>query len=720
LEPREGITAAGQRRVGLQQCENEHLMLKRKRENSVGRTFRLLRREKSSRRSFPLLSVLAAAQAAACGGGDDRATPPGGARPSILLVTLDTTRSDAIGPESTTAATPAFNALAARGRRFRQAYATAPETLPSHASMLTGLYPAGHGIHENARRLSAGHALLAEALQRAGYRTSAFVSAFVLDRRFGLERGFGVYDDEMAGGVERSARATTDRAIADLSQAHDGPRFMWVHYFDPHAPYEPPEPYRARRSGSAYHGEIEAMDAELGRLVEAFERSAAGAPAAIIVAADHGEGLGDHGESQHGHLAYQSTMHVPLVIAGPGVDAGPVDPPVSTRRVFHTILDWAGLGGEGSLRGAPPDDVVLGEAMRPFLSYGWQPQVMAVAGRQKAILTDTTELYDVIADPGETRDLSREQSMPAAMRTVAEDYPIPNPRAAASAAREATAEDRQKLASLGYVSASASPVVRRDAPRPVKMTGLFDTIERASALFVAERYVEAIPLLEQIRRADPNNLDATLRLATAWSMRGQRDRAMQAFRQAAALAPQSIDVKLYVALHEARGPGWADAAPLLEQVLEGAPDRVPAIEALAAIRERQGRLPDVLALRERLYALRAPSPVEAAQLGLLAMRLERTQAAIAWLERARAAQGATFRNNLELGVLYLADRRFVEARDALDRIPASHPEYPMALFKRAQVSVLLNEPDKAARIARAREHADETTRALIAAERLFR
>ena len=255
--------------------------------------------------------------AAGCHRAPAPAPPP--VRPSILLITLDTTRADAIGPDAAGVATPAFNAIAARGRRFRQAYATVPETLPSHISMMTGLYPAGHGVHENARYLAASVPVAAERLQQAGYRTSAFVSSFVLSRRFGLARGFDVYADTLGAANERTSRQTTDAALADLAAGSDKPRFLWVHYYDAHYPYAPPEPFSSQYGTNTYLGEIAAMDEQLGRLVKAFEEQTKG-PAAVAVVADHGEGLGDHGEAQHGDLLYQSTMHVPLVLAGPGVD----------------------------------------------------------------------------------------------------------------------------------------------------------------------------------------------------------------------------------------------------------------------------------------------------------------------------------------------------------------------------------------------------------------
>lgn len=639
--------------------------------------------------------------------------------PSILLVTLDTTRADAIGPEAAGIETPAFNALAARGRRFRQAYATVPETLPSHTSMMTGLYPAGHGVHENARYFSGSSPVLAERLRQAGYRTGAFVSAFTLARRFGLARGFDIYDDELTTGLaERAGRETTDKVLAYLSQESKQPLFLWVHYYDPHYPYTPPEPFRSRYKKSPYLGEVAAMDEQLGRLVEAFERQNKNkGPTAVVIVGDHGEGLGEHGESQHGNLLYQATVRVPLLLVGPGIRAGVSDTPVSTRRVFHTILDWAGLEKANSLRGPEPE-IVLAEAMKPFVSFGWQPQVMAVSGRRKAIFAGRLEVYDAVADPAEARDLASRGDVPRPILTALREYPVPSPEGQ-PAAGSLSSEDLRKLASLGYISASASPAVRKNAPRPADMSRLFDVIEKASGLFVREKYAEAIPLFERVLAEDPGNLDAALRLASAHSALGHEERALEAFRKASDIAPDSQDVRTYLALHYARGKQWERAAPLLERIVAETPDRLPALEALAVVRERQGRASEAISLRQKIYGMREPSAMELVRLGELTMSAGQTPLAIEAFEKARALQGASFGHDLELGVLYLAAGRMPEAKTSLDRVAPSHPSYPMALFKRAQVSVLLHEPDQAARIAIARERADATTRKLIASERLF-
>ena len=634
--------------------------------------------------------AIAALLLASCGGASPTPATPPAHRPSILLVTLDTTRADAIGPEASGVETPSFNAIAARGRRFRQAYAAVPETLPSHLSMMSGLYPAGHGVHENARYVPASVSLIAQRLHDAGYRTSAFVSAFVLASRFGLSRGFDRYDDTFpAGASERDARATTSAAIADLASQASGPRFLWVHYYDPHAPYTPPEPFWSKYTKNPYLGEVAAMDEQIGRLVSAFEQRAA-APVAVIIAADHGEGLGEHGEAQHGYLLYQSTMHVPLVIAGPGVSPSLDDTPVSTRRIFFTVLDWAGLGADYSLRSVR-DEIVLGEAMKPFLEFGWQPQTMAVAEHYKSILAGKVETYDVIADPRETNNLGSGAAVPLGMRKELESYPAPSPEVA-RAPGNLDEEAKRRLAALGYVNASAVPTVRKDAPRPADMTALFPLIERASGLFVEKKYAEVIPLLEQILAKDPHNLDAALRLAVSHSGLGHNPQALAAFQRAAGIAPKSQDVRTYLALHYARTTDWERAVPLLEQVVAESPDRLTAVEALAALKVRQGRS---------------------------AMDRGQTADAIAALERARQLAPAGFKSDLELGVLYLAARRFDMSRDALDRALRANPDDPMALFKRAQVSVLLREADAPARIARAKERADAVTRPLIENEKLF-
>jgi Tfp pilus assembly protein PilF len=309
---------------------------------------------------------------------------------------------------------------------------------------------------------------------------------------------------------------------------------------------------------------------------------------------------------------------------------------------------------------------------------------MAVAGTMKAIEAGRLESYDLASDPREAHDLGAGANLPAAMRKGLDDYPLPSV-GAASSSQAIDAETRARLASLGYLNASSPPVFRKDAPRPADMVALLPVIERAAGLFEARDYAAAIPLLEQIRAKDPHNLDATLQLATCESSLGRNAAAEAMFREAAAIAPDNPDVRVYLALHYARVHDWARAAPLLQQASQQFPDRAPVVEAM----------------------------------GQMAMEAGRTADAIAAFEHLRALQGAAFLNDLDLGVLYMDARRFDEARQALDRVAPGSPNYPMAVFKRAEVSVLLHEPDAASRIAVARAHADAETRPLIARDRLF-
>lgn len=692
------------------------------------------------RRLRTLLFGLAPLVFAACPSESGSNAERSGAPPSILLVTLDTTRADAVGYESKGPETPNLDALAASGLRFSQAYTTAPQTFPAHASMLTGLYPKDHGVRENGRTFSVpappGREPLAALFAKGGYHTAAFVSGFPLARAFGLSFGFESYDDDFgAGKAERSAQATTDRALAFLTNngpAAGHPLFLWVHYYDPHDPYEPPEPFRSRYAKDPYLGEIASMDHEFGRLLAAFQSRSAATGWRAIVVGDHGEGRGEHGEAFHGHLVYQGTMRVPLVVAGSAgsADLGPGvrDEPVSTRRVFDTILGWAGLeaaGAEASLI-SPRPEIVLGEAMMPFLDYGWQPQAMAIENRIKVIRSGVTEVYDLASDPHELTDLAGRTEPKREVRAALSDYlaKLPTSPAASPSDIALSDEDKKRLASLGYVAGGDAPTaLAPDAPNPKDRTELFRDLDLGSARFVREDYAGALPPLERVAAKDPNNATARLRLAVAWSILGKEGKAAEQFAAARRLRPDSLDLRAYEGLHLLRFGHESQAAPLLASVLAADPGRVAALEGLAAIREHEGNAPEAARLLEQVIGKKSAPGPELARLGLLRMATGDTPGALDAFERARALEGDRFGHDLEMGVCYLSARRFAEARDALDRaighLPAKHPDLPMALFKRAEVAVLLHEPESAGHIRRAWERADATTRTLLERDTLL-
>ena len=659
-----------------------------------------------------------------CGGGLDRsdekqAERPQG-RPSILLVTLDTTRADHLGLESGSEATPNLDALARRGLYFSAAYSTVPTTLPSHVSMMTGLYPAEHGIRENGRQVGEDQVLLAERLGELGYRRAAFVSGYPLVSKSGLGRGFELYDDDFGPSVvERTAGGTIKEALAYLAREGHGPTFVWVHLYDPHEPYSALGPSNARFAANPYLAEIAWMDSALGKLIEGFESWAGSENFRILVIADHGEGRGDHGETLHGNLLYQETMRVPLIIAGSGIEPGRVTRPVSSRRVFDTVLGWAGATNSRSLL-SDWSEPVMGEAMKPFLHYGWQPQVMAVDGDLKVIRSGDVEVYDLSTDPGETKNLQGTVTLSRALREAVRAYPF-IPESARQTERTAVSEeDRQRLASLGYVGWEGPAVLREGAPSPREMIHLFADLDRASRFFVRRNYAEAIDSFQRVLKQDPNNLMVALRLAVAHSARGHDEQADRYFARARAIDPSSVDVRHYQAMAYCQRGRWEDAEPLLVSVVAQMPKRLPALQCLSRVRHYQGRFSDAATLLERVAALQeAPGPT-LLEVGRLRMFAQDTAGAIRAYEQASSELGSEFGHFLDLGVCYMAEGRFVEARAALERVSINDSRSPMVLFKRAQLSVLLNEPDSAERIRQAYRFADSRVRYLIEHESLFK
>ena len=426
---------------------------------------------------FPNLCVFTIVTlVAGCRAGDTPSNPA--VRPNVLLVTIDTLRADHVGSYGhASASTPTIDALALRGVRFDTSVVHAPLTGPSHASILTARTPLGHGFRNNS-----GYVLppqirtAAEDFRDAGYRTAAFVSAFPLDRRFGFDRGFETYDDRLPRGndrrrtpyVERFADATTDAALRWLDTAgpaqttRAAPWFLWVHYYDPHAPYEPPADLAARFPQAPYDGEIAFVDRELARLLRALDAKGQSGRTIVLLTADHGESLGQHGEGTHGIFVYDATLRVPWVMAGPGIAAGRVSRTVARSiDVLPTLADFAGLPPrkevEGrSLRPAADgremaDEPTYAESLYPELELGWAPLHAWRTASVKYIKAPRAELYDLTQDGAETKNRAGEE--PARVdnlnRTVEAALRSPTPSAPTASVDPETAE---RLRALGYAS----------------------------------------------------------------------------------------------------------------------------------------------------------------------------------------------------------------------------------------------------------------------------
>jgi choline-sulfatase len=556
--------------------------------------------------------------------GCSRASAP--RQPNLVLVTLDTVRADHLGCYGDRqAVTPWLDRLASEGVRFANASSAVPLTLPSHTSLLTGLLPPHNGMRNNGvGALRPGTATLATLLAGAGYRTAAFIGAFVLDHRFGLKAGFEVYDDEIerdpkAGTVleaERPGREVVDRALAWLAKDGGRPFFLWVHLYDAHAPYTPPPEWAARHPGRPYDGEISAVDEQLGRILEALRRRGLDGKTAVAVAADHGEGLGEHGELTHGLLLYEPTLHVPLLLRAPwGLKARVVEAPVSLVDLAPTLAGLLGrpFPAAGSLDGRdlsrsllagtePAAGELYAETRYPAV-FGWSPLTALRRRDLKYISAPRPELYDLRRDPRESANLLRPDSPPP----VSEAHGFATRLAAIEASAVTTArplaadaETRAKLASLGYVAGgagSASPApgapgeaARRSSIDPKTMVDLFQRFEQANARLTGGDSQAAVSELEALVAADPANPVFRGKLGAAWRERGESAKALPLYRQAAAAAPRDPEAwyNLASALQEAGQLGEARQA--IERALQLDAGRPEAHNTLGIVELGQGNL----------------------------------------------------------------------------------------------------------------------------------
>jgi arylsulfatase A-like enzyme/tetratricopeptide (TPR) repeat protein len=483
---------------------------------------------------------------------------------SVLLVTLDTTRADRLDPYGADEVqTPALAGLAANGVVFEQASAVAPVTAPTHASLLTGLYPHRHGVRDNAiHTLAEDIPTLAERLSAAGLRTAAFVSAAVLERRFGFARGFELYDDDLAASgaraesrmmIERSATDTVDRALAWLDGLpQEDSFFLWVHLFDPHAPYAPPPEWADRYASRPYDGEIAFMDSEIGRLL----RHPRIAEPEVVVAAigDHGESLGEHGELTHGLLVYESTMRVPWIMRWPACPPGQrVEAAVSQVDFVPTVLGLLassvpvegidGVDGRNLLpyfeRGEQTTDRVLyGESLVGFFRYGWSPLRVLRDGWLKLIDGPVPEIYDLGADPRERDDLARDRRDDLSrLQAMLEDVAAGVGGGASQVPGGSVSMER--LRALGYVAGEAARPLDTARGNPMGLITIHEEIQRSATLLEAGQVDDAVRMVEAVLDRDPDNITALHDLTRGLLELGRLDDADRAAGRARDLAPWS-------------------------------------------------------------------------------------------------------------------------------------------------------------------------------------
>ena len=588
---------------------------------------------------------------AACGGRSQQPPAPPPAVRSVLLITIDTLRADRVGAYGYDAArTPALDALAREGTRFQHAYATAPITLTSHASLMTGRYPPGHGGRHNGIRMDLKTPTLAEAFAQEGFATAAFVAAFPLDRRFGLIKGFHTYGDRMPRAAdgrpanERPGRVVVDEALEWLTRHRQERFFLWVHLFEPHAPYgDPSDPVQALRPARyRYDEDVAEADRQVRRVIDALGDARQGT--LIVATADHGEAFGEHGEISHSLFTYDITLRVPLIVVAPGAEShgGTIDEAVSLVDLAPTIAAFArikrfdadGIDLSPALAGTPLTSRALyAESFAPLFDFAWSPLRTLRAGRWKYIAAPRPELYDLEKDPGEHHNVVASEPQRAAdlaRRTDAISKASPS----SPVARDP--ETLARLQALGYLSgggeskfAGADPKDKRElAARLAEVASgeLHGTaLERALREILQEdpdnpqanvrlgyvlvehgRCADAIPLFSKAIAHRLPTADAHLGLAGCQIAAKDPRGAEQTLRQAERVEPDNpvVTANLGVVLSDAGRP--SDGAPYLERALTLDPDLHQARFSLAIAYARLGRRKD--AAREAAELLRRLPP----------------------------------------------------------------------------------------------------------------
>ncbi|MGE3889210.1 MAG: sulfatase-like hydrolase/transferase [Vicinamibacterales bacterium] len=580
----------------------------------------------------------------------------GGSGPkSVLLISIDTLRADRLGSYGYQAAqTPVLDALAARGLRFDQAATTVPLTLPAHTSLMTGTFPPFHGVRDNGSFYADDSmTTLAEVLKPRGYRTGGFVGAFVLDGRWGIAQGFDHYFDEfdlskfeMSVGLEaaqRPGREVVDHALAWLAEDREQPFFAWVHLYDPHSPYAPPEPYRSRfpaTAQGAYDGEIAAADAEVGRLLAALDASGQLDSTIVVVVGDHGEMLGEHGEQQHGFFVYDAAARIPLIVAGPGVPAREVRDQVRIVDVMPTVLELVGAEAPAEVQGTSLLPLARGEALDllaytetyyPRYHYGWSELTAVRDGRFKFIAAPRRELYDIQADPSETKDLAGENPRMAdalerglrdlATRTAA--------KAVAQAPRPVEPAVEQQLRALGYVASSVTRAALEDKPRgdPKDKIGLYNLLKRAAQDSVDGRLDDGIAKVREVLAADPEVIEAFTMLGNMHIKAGRPNEAIDAYKRALAVDPEHEGAAWSLALAYRDAGKDEEARAGFERVFQLNPRGAKSLYQLADIAMRRRQLDEAAKLLEQGLELDGDRAAFLVRLGEVRLELNQVDAA---------------------------------------------------------------------------------------------
>jgi tetratricopeptide (TPR) repeat protein len=533
----------------------------------------------------------------ACKG--DRALPAASAETPVIIVSIDTLRSDRLPAYGYAGVeTPNIDAFRADSILYERAYSHYPLTLPSHASILTGLLPPDHGVRDNTGyQLGTGAKMVQEILKDRGYATGAAVSSFILRRETGMNRGFDLYDDSVApldvgnrqiGSIQRDGAETAAIATGWIGK-QSKPVFFLLHLYEPHTPYSAPEPYRTKYASRPYDGEIARVDEIFGTFVDSLKASGLYDRALIILLSDHGEGLNDHGEEEHGMFLYREAIQVPLLVKLPGskLKGESVAAPVQLVDVVPTILERTGIEAPKGLPGRslaaiavdenPEKRAVYSESYYPRFHYGWAEQHSLIDGEHHYIASPRAELFNVANDFAEkTNILEQDRRTYFAMRNALQ--PMIREAAAPTAAN---AEEIAKLTALGYLGSTVQTKPGEVLPDPKDRIGDVTKVNAAFVQFQQRKYAEALALLEPLLQQNPRMLDLWDLKSKALARLGRRAEAVEASKQGLRLSPNATHLAIDVATLQLDLGNLEDAQQHAELALRGSPGQ--AYELLARV-----------------------------------------------------------------------------------------------------------------------------------------
>lgn len=630
----------------------------------------------------------------------------------VLLVTIDTLRADRVGAYGHKAArTPALDALAARGVRFADATAHAPLTHPSHAAIMTGRYPGAFGIRLNGMTpVPAGAVTIAERFKAAGYATGAVVASVILDEAYGMGQGFDAYDDRIAvasgdvalSTLQRRASEVTDRALAWLKPRRGAKWFLWVHYYDPHLPYDPPQGDRAI-GNRPYDAEVAYVDTQLARLLRGIDP----ARTLVTVTSDHGEALGDHGEGDHGYFLYDSTLSVPLIIAGPGIGPRVVSEQVRSIDIAPTLTEIAGIGDRSPYDGASLRALMSGQARSevppsyaeswyPKLHFGWSELRSLRVGEWKHIAAPTPELYDLRTDRGELKNVIAARG-PVAARMAADMQQITSRFSQApgdtTAAATPDPEAVARLRALGYVGSMAPSASTRGGDDPkdrlddylayrMRFNRALGLLSRAQALPTEAARIrmaaEAGALLQDLVTRNVRAYEAHLYLGQAYAAQKKFDAALGEFDASSLLNPSNAQPHFEAAKAFAAKGDTANAVKRATQGLTLDPQSFYGHYTLGTIRLRANQPTEAAAALAKAVALNPDDPRARANLGEAAMRTRALELARQQFEKLVELRYRVPEAHFNLGVIAEARRDIAAARTHYQAALKANPRFEAA------------------------------------------